>query len=98
VEPAADRAPPYRDKVEVHFPGAQAAVVATECKVHFTGSDNDETVELKEEVAIDITTGAILADNGSASRRLGGKSPMDDTGLLVQQVLRAACGFAVSRR
>ena len=28
--------------------------------MHFTGSDNDETVELKEEVAIDIATGAIL--------------------------------------
>ena len=63
---ATPRAPPYRDKFEVHFPGAQAAIDATESKIRFVGSDGEETITLKEEVAIDIASGAIL---GTALRK-----------------------------
>ena len=57
---AEKRSGPYRDKVEIYFPGAQAALDATETKVRFVGGEQDETLKLKEEVAIDLASGAIL--------------------------------------
>jgi transposase len=63
---ARERSAPFRDKVRIYFPGAQAAVDATECQVRFRGAGGEETIKFDEEVAIDLATSAIL---GTALRR-----------------------------
>lgn len=58
---AKERGRPYHDKVEIFFPGAQAATDATECQVSFAREGAPtETVTLKEQVALDIASGTIL--------------------------------------
>lgn len=54
------RSEPFHDEVEIYFPGAQASIDATECKVRFSRGSEEETVTLKEEVALDLASGAIL--------------------------------------
>lgn len=53
-----ERASKWHDKVEVHFPGAQAAIDGVKCTVDFTsGADS---VTATQEVAIDIATRTVL--------------------------------------
>jgi hypothetical protein len=49
----------YHGKVEVYFPGAQAAIDAKKCAVRFA-REREETVRVAKESAIDIATGTIL--------------------------------------
>ena len=51
----------YHGEIKVYFPGAQAALDAKKCDVHFQ-SEPRETITLTEEVAVDIASGAILGD------------------------------------
>jgi transposase InsO family protein len=57
-----EKTKPYQGEFEVFYPGAQAAIDATELDVRFVGDGEEEVVKLKEEVAIDIASGAILGD------------------------------------
>lgn len=53
--------PPYHSSFEVYYPGAQIAVDATETKVVFSSTPT-EPVKVKNEVAIDIASCAIVGE------------------------------------
>jgi transposase InsO family protein len=52
---------PYHEPFQVYFPGAQVSIDATELKIAFK-SEPAETIRLKQELAIDIATGAIVGE------------------------------------
>lgn len=56
-----DDTEPYHERFKVYFPGAQAALDATQCDVIFK-SEPQEKITLTEEVAIDIASCAILGE------------------------------------
>lgn len=53
--------PPYHERFQVYYPGAQVAIDAKRSSVVFIG-EKRQVITLTQEVAIDIASGAILGD------------------------------------